>query len=52
VYFPDGNKIDARLVDGWHIATATGEASHRFSEITKVMAYTPTQVYTQAVEHS
>jgi len=51
VYFPDGSKLEAQLKDGWYIASATGEASHRFSEITKVMAYTPTQTYTQAVEH-
>jgi hypothetical protein len=51
VYFPDGSKLDAQLFGEWYVLTATGEASHRFAEITKVLAYTPNQVLTLPVEH-
>ncbi|HET8684580.1 MAG TPA: hypothetical protein VFM54_22325 [Micromonosporaceae bacterium] len=51
VYFPDGSKVPAQLANGWYVAWATGEAAHRFSDITKVVAYTPNETYTQAVEH-
>ncbi|HET8659319.1 MAG TPA: hypothetical protein VFM55_10025 [Micromonosporaceae bacterium] len=51
IYFPDGSKVPAQLADGWYVAWATGAAAHRFSDITKVMAYTPDETYVQAVEH-
>jgi hypothetical protein len=51
VYFPDNTAVPAQLADGWYVAWVTGQASHRFADITKVVAYTPAQVYTQAVGH-
>ncbi|HZN18162.1 MAG TPA: hypothetical protein VFB84_08260 [Micromonosporaceae bacterium] len=51
IYFPGGGKVQAQLVDGWYLAWATGEAAHRFSDITKVVAYAPNETYVQAVEH-
>lgn len=51
VYFPDNTAVQAQLADGWYVAWATGQASYRFAEITKIVAYTPNQTYVQAVEH-
>jgi len=51
IYFPDGSKVPAQLAHGWYVAWATGAAAHRFSAITKVMAYTPTLTYVLEVMH-
>jgi hypothetical protein len=41
VHFPNGAPIVATLADGWYLATATGQAAHRFADITEIVAYVP-----------
>ncbi|MEV4410845.1 hypothetical protein [Catellatospora sp. NPDC049609] len=41
VHFPGGVVREAELGDGWYLLADTGEASHAYSEITKIVAVTP-----------
>lgn len=38
IMFPDGGPETADLQDGWYLYTATGEAAHRLSEVTSIVA--------------
>jgi hypothetical protein len=51
VEFPDGSRIPAEVVDGWYLATAVGDASYRFADITRILAHAPEQTYTRPIRH-
>jgi hypothetical protein len=51
VEFEGGDRVPADVADGWYLATAVGEPSYRFADITKILAYAPDQTYTRPVRH-